>query len=142
MLKLSSRVDSVASRVQTAVTMKSVSNSMKNVVNGMDKAMNTMNLDLISNVMDKFESQFNDLDLQTQYVQGTIQNSSQPNSSSPEQVDQLLQQVADENGLEISQRITDQSVENVPKLESQTNNNLNKDEDALVKRLKALRPAT
>lgn len=47
LLRLSSRVDSVASRVETAVTMRTVSNSMKSVVGGMDKAMSTMNLDLV-----------------------------------------------------------------------------------------------
>ncbi len=46
-LKLSSRIDAVASRVQTAVTMRSVTQSMAGVVKQMDKAMQSMNLEQV-----------------------------------------------------------------------------------------------
>jgi charged multivesicular body protein 1 len=45
MLRLSSRVDAVASRVQTAVTMRKLTASMTGVVKGMDIAMKSMNLE-------------------------------------------------------------------------------------------------
>lgn len=48
LLRLSSRIDAVASRVQTAVTMRKVTGSMANVVKGMDKAMESMNLETVS----------------------------------------------------------------------------------------------
>lgn len=48
LLRLSSRIDAVASRVETAVTMRSVTNSMGSVVKGMDKAMESMNLERVS----------------------------------------------------------------------------------------------
>jgi charged multivesicular body protein 1 len=47
LLRLASRIDSVASRVQTAVTMRQVSGSMATVVQGMDNAMKTMNLERV-----------------------------------------------------------------------------------------------
>lgn len=47
LLKLSSRIDAVASRVQTAITMRKVSTSMANVVKGMGRAMETMNLEQV-----------------------------------------------------------------------------------------------
>lgn len=47
LLKLSSRIDAVASRVQTAITMRKVSNSMAMVVRGMGRAMETMNLEQV-----------------------------------------------------------------------------------------------
>lgn len=47
LLKLSSRIDAVASRVQTAITMRKVSNSMAMVVKGMGRAMETMNLEQV-----------------------------------------------------------------------------------------------
>ncbi|TIC25823.1 putative vacuolar protein-sorting-associated protein [Wallemia mellicola] len=140
LLRLSSRVDSVASRVETAVTMKTVSSSMKSVVSGMDKAMNTMNLDMMSAIMDKFEVQFSDLDSHTQYMEGTMHNAAEAQSTPPEAVDSLLQQVADEAGLELSQKIGAQNVDNVPELDN-TNENKERNEDALMQRLKALRPA-
>ena len=44
-LRLSSRLDAVASKVQTAVTMKNVTKAMDGVVKQMDKAMGSMNLE-------------------------------------------------------------------------------------------------
>lgn len=48
LLRLSSRIDAVASRVETAVTMRQVTGNMGQVVRGMDKAMETMNLERVS----------------------------------------------------------------------------------------------
>ena len=48
LLRLSSRVDSVASRVETAVTMRQITGNMASVVKGMDKAMDSMNLERVS----------------------------------------------------------------------------------------------
>lgn len=47
LLRLSSRIDAVASRVETAVTMRQVTGSMGQVVKGMDKAMESMNLERV-----------------------------------------------------------------------------------------------
>lgn len=92
LLRLSSRIDAVTSRVQTAVTMRAVTGSMGKVVQGMDVAMKTMDLERISAVMDKFESQFTDLDVQTSYMEDTM-NDSTANTTPQEQVDLLLQKV-------------------------------------------------
>ena len=48
LLRLSSRIDAVASRVQTAVTMRTVTGSMTGVVKGMDTAMASMNLEKVA----------------------------------------------------------------------------------------------
>lgn len=47
LLRLSSRIDAVASRVETAVTMRQVTGNMTSVVLGMDKAMESMNLERV-----------------------------------------------------------------------------------------------
>ena len=47
-LKMSSRVDAVASRVQSAVTMKKVTGSMQGVVKSLDSALRSMNLEKVS----------------------------------------------------------------------------------------------
>lgn len=60
-----SRLDAVASRVETTVTMPQVTGNVTSAVKGMDKAMEAMNLEHISLVMDKFEAQLSDLDVQT-----------------------------------------------------------------------------
>ena len=48
LLRLSSRIDAVASRVETAVTMRQVTGSMTAVVKNMDRAMADMNLEKVS----------------------------------------------------------------------------------------------
>ena len=47
LLRLSSRLDAVASRVDTALKMRQVTGNMTSVVKGMDKAMSTMNLEQV-----------------------------------------------------------------------------------------------
>lgn len=70
---------------------------MAGVVKAMDAAMKSMNLEKISNLMDKFESQFEDLDVQSSYMENTM--SQTVTTSVPQNdVDNLMQQVADEAG--------------------------------------------
>lgn len=74
-----------------------VTSSMTGVVRAMDAAMKGMNLEKISSLMDKFEQQFEDLDVQSSYMENTM---SQTTTTAVPQgdVDSLLQQVADEAG--------------------------------------------
>ncbi|XP_006163744.1 charged multivesicular body protein 1b-2 isoform X2 [Tupaia chinensis] len=103
-LRMSARVDAVAARVQTAVTMGKVTKSMAGVVKSMDAtlgSMNLLNLEKISALMDKFEHQFETLDVQTQQMEDTM--SSTTTLTTPEnQVDMLLQEMADEAGLDLN----------------------------------------
>jgi len=99
-LRMSSRIDACSSRIETAVRMGQVTQGMKGVVKGMDKGLAAMNIDQISTLMDKFERQFEDLDVKTQYMEGTM-NSTTATSTPVEQVDDLIAQVADANNLEL-----------------------------------------
>ncbi|GAA5852161.1 hypothetical protein JCM3766R1_000958 [Sporobolomyces carnicolor] len=145
LLRLSSRIDAVASRVETAVTMRTVTGSMSAVVKNMDRAMQDMNLERISAVMDKFESQFEDLDVQTGYLEGTL-SSDNAIAAPSDQVELLMSQVADEAGLEIQHELQGDKAgasTRVPNLEdAQRVTATEQEEDALAKRLRALRPAT
>lgn len=71
-MRMSARVDAVAARVQSAVTMGKVTKSMAGVVKSMDATLKTMNLEKISALMDKFEHQFETLDVQTQQMEDTM----------------------------------------------------------------------
>jgi charged multivesicular body protein 1 len=103
-LRMASRVDAVASRVQTAVTTKKVTQSMAGVVKSMDVAMKSMNLEKISTLMDKFEKQFEDLDVQSSVMENTM--SSTTTVTVPQNdVEHLMQQVADEAGLELNMEL-------------------------------------
>ncbi|RZC22666.1 charged multivesicular body protein 1b, partial [Asbolus verrucosus] len=96
-LKMSARVDAVASKIQSAVMTRKVTNNMAGVVKAMDAAMKSMNLEKISNVMDKFEQQFEDLGVQTDVLENTMSQTTTTLIPQNE-VDSLLHEVADEAG--------------------------------------------
>ena len=52
-------------------------------------------------VMDKFEQQFEDLDVQSQYMENSIGNTTTLTTPQDE-VERLMHQVADEHGLELN----------------------------------------
>ncbi len=54
--------------------------------------------------MDKFETQFSDLDVQTSYMEATM-SSSTATTTPQDQVELLITQVADEAGLELQQEL-------------------------------------
>merc|ERR1719456_821127 len=67
---------------------------------GMDKVLGSMNVEAISKVMDQFEQSFEDMDVRSEYVEGAM-NSSTTAAMPEEQVDELMQMVADEHGLKM-----------------------------------------
>ncbi|KAL0491696.1 vacuolar protein sorting protein VPS46 [Acrasis kona] len=100
-LRLAARLDGVAARVDTAIKMNQVNSAMSGVVKGMDKVLGSMDVNKIAQVMDKFEQQFGNLDVATEYMEGAM--GAATSLSTPEdQVNQLMAEVADEHGLEIN----------------------------------------
>lgn len=100
LLRLSSRVDAVASRVETAVAMGKLTSNMASVVRSMEKAAQSMNLEKVAMVMDAFETQFENLDVQASSMEGSMATHNAMVAPG-EEVDELIQKVADENGLEM-----------------------------------------
>jgi len=104
LLRTSARVDAVASRVQTAVTTKRMTGSMQGVVKAMDSAMKSMNLEKISTLMDNFEKNFEDLDVQTSVMEGAMNQTTATNVPQ-DAVESLMRQTADEAGLELNMEL-------------------------------------
>ncbi|VDL88228.1 unnamed protein product [Schistocephalus solidus] len=96
-LRMSSKVDGVAARVQTAVTMSSVTKSMRCVVRDMSSAMKSMNLEAVSAIMDRFEREFENLDV----MESTMSNTTTLSTPAGE-VDALMKEAADEAGIELN----------------------------------------
>jgi charged multivesicular body protein 1 len=140
LLRLASRLDAVASRVETAVTMRQVTGNLTSVVKGMDRAMETMNLEKISLVMDKFETQFSDLDVQTSYMEDAM-SSTTAVSTPQDQIDHLMRQTAEEANIELQHDLAAKDLSGVvPDLtKSET---IGEEDNKLVERLRALRPST
>jgi charged multivesicular body protein 1 len=104
-MRMASRLDACCSRIETAVRMGQVTSGMKGVTQGMQKSLATMDTEQLSKLMDKFEQQFEDLDVKTQYMEGTM-NATTATSTPAEQVDELIAQVADANNLQLGEAFT------------------------------------
>lgn len=87
--------------------------------------------------MDKFETQFSDLDVQTSYMEDTMQATNAV-STPQDQVDLLMKQMADEANIELQHNLGERA-DALPELKDAAV----KEEDAsLQQRLRALRPAS
>jgi charged multivesicular body protein 1 len=138
LLTLAARIDAVAARVQTAITMRTVTGSMAQTVKGMDVALKSMDLEKIGTVMEKFESQFEDLDVVSSYYEGVAGGveSQQVGVEGQGEVEALMGRVADEAGVELSQEmkgVPEQEVAAKPEEERRIM------EEGLGDRLRALR---
>lgn len=97
--------------------------------------------------MDKFENQIEDVDVQTSYMESTM-GSTTASGMPQDQVDTLMQQVADQNGIELHQQLGEAGLEGkVAELptgqpEKQKAHASADPDEALAQRLRALRPAT
>jgi charged multivesicular body protein 1 len=131
-LRMSARVDAVVSRVQTALTTRKVTTSMSGVVRSMDAAMKSLNLEQISALMDKFEKQFEDLDVQSSYMENTM---SQTTTTSVPQndVEHLMQAVADEAGIELKMDMPNEETASIASTQ------VSQEQDELTARLARLR---
>ncbi len=98
-LKLASRLDAVVSKLETQSKMNVVNKNMAGIVKSLDRALKVNNLEDVSLTMDKFEQQFESLDVQSECVQEAMGNQ-QAMSTPEDQVNDLMMQVADEHGLE------------------------------------------
>ncbi len=105
-LRLSSRIEAVAQRVNTAITHSRLTKTMSKTVKGMDKALASMDVEKIGKVMDKFEENFEDLDVRTAYMDNAI-DSTTAGVTPEDQVVDLISMVADQNGLKLDGMLED-----------------------------------
>ncbi|GLJ13468.1 hypothetical protein SUGI_0212960 [Cryptomeria japonica] len=98
-MRLASRLDAVVSRLDTQAKMMTINKSMTSIVRALDTALASNNLQKMSETMDQFESQFVNMEVQSQFIENAMAGST--SLSTPEdQVNTLMQQVADDYGLE------------------------------------------
>lgn len=88
--------------------------------------------------MDRFESQFSDLDVQTSYMEDTM-SSTTAISTPQDQIDTLMSQMAEEANIEIQQDLGATDLNRVADLPKER---VGEEDRQLADRLRALRPAT
>ena len=140
--------------------MRAVTGNMTSVVRGMDKAMESMNLERvrsapsssrsqahspplypqISMVMDKFETQFSDLDVQTSYMEDAM-GSTTAISTPQDQVELLMRQTAEEANIELQHDLAAKDMSALPEPTPKEMSAVKDEDDKLADRLRALRPA-
>jgi len=132
-MRMSARIDAVAARVQTAATQKRVTQSMSGVVKAMESAMRSMNLEKVQNLMDRFEKDFENLDVQSATMEGSMSATTTLNAPQA-QVDALMAQVADEAGLELNMELPSGQQTSIG-----ASTQASQEQDELTNRLAALR---
>lgn len=90
-------------------------------------------------VMDKFENQFTDLDVQTQYMEDAM-SSTTAVSTPQDQIDQLMRQTAEEANIELQHDLATKDISSLPDLTLKEKHK--EEDDKLADRLRALRPVT
>jgi len=89
--------------------------------------------------MDKFESQFSDLDVQTSYMEDAM-GSTTAVSTPQDQVDSLMRLMAEEANIELQQDLATNQVPDVAPPERTSV--VGEEDGSLADRLRSLRPAT
>jgi len=87
--------------------------------------------------MDKFESQFSDLDVQTSYMEDAM-GSTTAVSTPQDQVDTLMRQMAEEANIELQHDLAAKDLSTVADLATPE---IGEEDGSLAERLRALRPA-
>ena len=106
---------------------------------GMGAALKSMDVERISKTMDNFEQQFEDMDVRAGYMENAM-SASTAMSTPQEQVDGLIQMVADEAGLELGEQLDDAGpVSNRVPAKPVAETAAPEGEDELANRLAALR---
>eukprot|EP00471_Norrisiella_sphaerica_P000447 CAMPEP_0184478188 /NCGR_PEP_ID=MMETSP0113_2-20130426/281_1 /TAXON_ID=91329 /ORGANISM="Norrisiella sphaerica, Strain BC52" /LENGTH=198 /DNA_ID=CAMNT_0026855885 /DNA_START=53 /DNA_END=649 /DNA_ORIENTATION=+ len=105
-LRLSSRMESIVQRLQTAQSIKNMSKSMMTTTSIMKQALSSMNVEKISNTMDTFEKQFEELDIQSAVMEDSVKQAN-ANTIKEDQVENLMRQVADEHNLKMEDEMLD-----------------------------------
>ena len=129
-LRMSSRVDAVASRLDQAIKMKQVTRAMGRITKGLEKSMENMSLEQITMVMEKAEEVFTDLDVQASVVEGAMSGTT-ATAANPDSVKALMSEVAEANGLELADQFDSDGMRTSKKTAAA-------EEDDLAARLKNL----
>jgi division protein CdvB (Snf7/Vps24/ESCRT-III family) len=134
---MAARLDGVASKLQNVLVQKKVSQDMTRVTKALHFTMKGLDLEKTGITMDKFEQRLEDLDVQMKAVEDTIGNTVQQPVGQVTEVDELMMQIAEANGLEMASSLTDIGIGN-KSLAREEKQQVQEEEDPLAARLRAL----
>ena len=136
LLKLQSKIDGIISRLNTSLIMKNLNSNFYKITKNLDVALRTMNLEQITMIMEKFETQFEEIDTNVESFNSLTNSNVMMKQQDNDEVDNLISKLRDENGLKLPDV---NNTEEVPISLEEPTNNEDELEDKLAQRLKALR---
>lgn len=131
-LRLSSRLDAMATRLQGAKMARGLTRAMEGVTRAMDAALASMDLQRVVAVMERFDAQCDDLDVAT--AAGLDVDNVASSVVPQAQVEGLLAELADEAGIDVRVQLPQAAVDSVGAASL-----LVSDREELASRLKQLR---
>lgn len=127
-LILSSKVDAVHDRLQSAYQTQKLTDNMRDLTARMGQAMGAMDLVKVNEVMGGFEKVFDNLDINSEFMDRAMDNVN-AGSSEEKDVNGLISQIADEHHLKLESEFSDISIKNKPKINAQDQKELSKAEE-------------
>eukprot|EP01046_Picozoa_sp_COSAG06_P061015 COSAG06_NODE_13212_length_1282_cov_1.081150_1_plen_195_part_10 len=138
-LRMAAKVDGVASKLKSAQVQQSVAKALGQMSGEMGRAMESMDVMQIAQTMDTFERQLTELDTQGTLINTTMAGA---NPQSVDAVDALVQEVAEEHGLDVAAAMpsapTAAPTAAIAVAQPEPEAVTDADEDALMARLAAL----
>jgi charged multivesicular body protein 1 len=103
-LRLAARVGGAATQAEQALRLQAVGAALADVTKAVGVAAKKMDIQQLTMTMDKFDKQLEDLNVATEYVGQTVDRAA--TSITPaDEVDRLIEQVADEYKLELTDQM-------------------------------------
>ncbi|XP_058070501.1 ESCRT-related protein CHMP1-like [Magnolia sinica] len=103
-LRFASRLDAVVARLGSQGSFQAVGKSMGGIVKALEGSLSVGNMEKVSQTMDRFEKVFVNMEVQSSFTEKAMAGTT--SLSTPEgEVGSLMQQVADDYGLEVSVKL-------------------------------------
>ena len=99
--RLEHRIDAIYSKLQTAYTLKNATKSIEKSVSKIKAAVNSDDLNYVMNVMDDLEKVSDNMEVHAESIGNVVSNVTSM-STPQESVDELIQQVATQHGLDMA----------------------------------------
>ena len=123
---LSSKVDTVAQRLKTAYQNQKLSEQMQNLTQQLLGAGNMMDIVKMTETMSNFEKLFDNLDINSNMMDQVFDNVN-AGTVNENEVNQLIGQIAQQNGMKLSDEFEGAQLGEVGEAEKQTNQEIGND---------------
>ena len=141
LMKLSSKLDALTCKLELAIQNGKLTDNIVNIAYGLEKIQDNFSYKNIVGTLSKFDSSFESLDMTTDIMESTIDDSTS-GQIPEEEVTELLKYIADENQLKLTEKFLDLDMllhKNDKIIKNNENNSIENSKNNMVERLENLR---